>query len=281
MYWSDSNQNVAPIRAYDPATAKIRYLARGESVFAAANGQRVYIAQNGSTLLELHAEGSGPPTVLRVPARWYVSAHAYDWISWEGTVAGGIVVYSRDDLNDVPDNVRAGIWNPATGQVRMLGKGLIAAAYTPPGASYSLLVQVPEAGRFPQDLSLKITNTATLATVTIRSPLRYGFAISGAPAFSPDGSQMAIFARTARLGSGGMSKLEIFNTRTGAVRLVPHITVFTTEDAFWALWLAGGHRILVGTVASSYVVDARTFAVRPFSFFPSTDGFSAVMLSAR
>jgi hypothetical protein len=78
-----------------------------------------------------------------------------------------------------------------------------------------------------------------------------------------------------------LSRLAIVNTRTGAVRVVPGTELFTSEDAFWAMWLPGGKQILAGAVGAAYVVDARTLTARPFSFFPGTDGFSATVLPGR
>ena len=112
----------------------------------------------------------------------------------------------------------------------------------------------------------------------MRSPLHYGFAAGGAPAFSPDGTLMAVFVRTARLGTGGLSKLAIVNTRTGALHLLPGTATYTTEDAFWAIWLPGGQRLLAGALGSGAAVDVQTLSARPFSFFPSSDGFSATVL---
>jgi hypothetical protein len=282
LYWSDANQNVAPIRAYDLATGKVRNLARGQAVFASLDSRRLYIIGNGSTLLELPADGSGRPAVLRVPAGWHLSAHGYQWFPWDGQVAGGMIVYSSNEPDRSPGSVKDGIWNPATGKVRILGQGqLIFAAYTPPGSRHSLIAWLAPSREFWQQYSFRITNTATLATVTVHSPLHHGFVFSGAPAFSPGGSRMAVFARTAALGSSnGMSRLTIVNTATGTVRVVPGTTLFTTEDAFWAMWLPGGQRILAGAVGSAYAVDARTLAARPFPFFyfPSADGFSATVL---
>jgi hypothetical protein len=231
-------------------------------------------------LLALPADGIGRAAMLRAPAGWYLSGHVYKWFPWEGAVAGGIIVYSSKDAESSPGRVHEGIWNPANGRVRTLGHGhLIDAVYTPPDARYSLVVWTPASRAFWQDYSLRITNTSTMATVTVASPLPYGFVSSGPPAFSPGGTQMAVFVRTAPLGSAnGMSKLAIVNTRTGAVRVVPGTALDTTEDAYWAMWLPGGQRVLAGAVGSSYVVDTRTLTARPFSFFPSTDGFSAVML---
>jgi hypothetical protein len=280
LYWTDASGDVGPIRAYDVATGKIRLLARGASVFASPDGRHIYVVRNDRTLLELPEDGSGRAAVLRVPAAWYLYGSAYQWFPLEGPVAGGIIVYSSKYAERSPGRVSEGIWNPATGRVRILGRGyLIEAAYTPPGSRYSLIVWTPPSRAFWQDYSMRITNTTTMATVTVRSPLHYGFVSSGAPAFSPGGTQMVVFVRTAPLGSAdGMSRLAIVNTRTGAVRVVPGTELFTSEDAFWAMWLPGGHQILAGAAGSSYVVDTRTLTARPFSFFPSTDGFSATVL---
>jgi hypothetical protein len=279
LYWPDASRDGAPIRAYDWATGKIRLLPPGKSVFGSADGRHIYIVRNASTLLELPAGGSGRAAVLRVPGGWYLYGHAYQWFPLAGPAAGGIIVYSSNDAEISPGNVSEGIWDPATGRVQILGRGyLIDAAYTPPGSGYSLIVWQPPSPGIPQDYSLRITNTATMATVAVRSPLQHGFVSSGTPAFSPGGRQLALFVRTARLGSGGMSRLAIVDTRTGAVRVVPGTALYTTEDAYWAMWLPGGQRILAGALEAGYVVDARTLAARPFTFFPGTEGFSATVL---
>jgi hypothetical protein len=284
LYWADANRDGAAVRDYDLATGKIRYLPAGEAVFSSLNGRQLYIARTNHVLLELPADGSGRAVVLRAPAGWYMSGITAGWVPT--VAAGGIIVYSSDNQDYVPRSASEGLWNPATGQVRSLGLGTgtpISGVYTPPGGHYSLIAWAPRSTEFAADDSLRITNTLTKATVVVRSPLRYGFVAGGAPAFSPGGKQMAVFVRTARLGSStGMSRLAIVSTSTGAVRLVPGTTLFTTEDAFWAVWLPGSQRILAGAVGSAYAVDARTLAARPFTFFPSSeDGFSAVALPAR
>jgi hypothetical protein len=149
-------------------------------------------------------------------------------------------------------------------------------AYTPPGGRNSLIAWVPvpcASGNCP----IQITSTATRATVTVRSPLPYGFA-QGA-AFSPDGTRLAVFVRTASLSSSccaNNSVLAIVTTRTGALRTVPAARLVTQEDAGWILWLPGGRRVLAGALAASYAVDATTYAARSFFFFPQTaDGSAA------
>jgi hypothetical protein len=282
LYWADASRDRAPIREYDLATGKIGYLPRGEAVFASADGQHVFIARSSRELLELHADGSGRPAVLRPPAGWYMAGLTAGWIPTQA--AGGVIVYSSSAQDSVRPTARAGIWYPATGRVRILGVGLeVFGVYTPQGARYSLVVWVPRSRTVALNYSLRITNTSTGATVAVRSPLHHGFAASGAPAFSPGGKELAVFVRTATLGSeNGMSRLAIVNTSTGAVRVVPKTAAYTTEDAFWAIWLPNGQRVLAGALGSAYLVDAQTLAARPVSFFGSSaDGFSAVVLPVR
>jgi hypothetical protein len=282
LYWADANRDRAPVREYNLATGKIGHLQPGEAVFASSNGRHLYIARSISELLELPADGSGRPVVLRAPAGWYMSGLAAGWIPTQA--AGAIIVYSSPAPDYVEPTARAGLWNPATGRVRILGVGTtIFGAYTPRGSRYSLVAWVPPGRKIALDYSLRITNTSTGATVVVHSPLHHGFAASGAPAFSPGGKLMAVFVRTGRLGySNGLSRLAIVDTRTGAVRLVPGAALDTTEDAFWAIWLPDSQQILAGALGSAYLVDARTLAVRPFTYFgSSTDGFSAVVLPVR
>lgn len=281
LYWADSYQDRAPIRDYDLATGKIRYLQRGEAVFTALDGRHLYIVHSSRVLLEVSADGAGRVIALRAPAGWYMSGFTAGWEPIEA--AGGIIVHSSPNPYYVPPSARAGVWNPATGRVRILGAGMtIFGVYTPPGVRYSLIAWVPSSRRIAPDYPLRITSTLTGATVSVRSPLHHGFAASGAPAFSPGGTHMAVFVRTGRLGdSNDLSRLALVNTSTGAVRVVPGTALHTTEDAFWAIWLPGGQRILAGAVGSAYAVDPRTLAVRPFTFFGSSaDGFSATVLSA-
>jgi len=251
LYWADANRNVAPIRDYDLATGKIRYLPLGEAVFTSADGRHLYIARNSRVLLELPADGSGRAVVLRAPAGWFMSGIGPGWAPTQA--AGGIIVATSDDQGIVPPSARVGLWNPPTGRVRILGVGIsIFGVYTPSRARYSLVVWVPASRDVARDYSLRITNTSTGATVKVRSPLHHGFVASGAPAFSPGGAQMAVFVRTAALGSSnGMSRLAIVTTSSGSVRLVPGTTLDTTENAFWVIWLPGGQRILAGAVGSA------------------------------
>jgi len=128
-----------------------------------------------------------------------------------------------------------------------------------------------------------------MGTLTVRSPLRYGFMISqSGAAFSPDGSTLAAFAGVTDpvSGAGPESELTLINTRTGAVQLVRGVRLLATEDAAWVTWLAGGEQLLAGAIRANHAVNAATLAARPFYFFgPAEVGspdisFSAIALPA-
>ncbi len=201
------------------------------------------------------------------------------------SAAGGIVVYSSD-ADPSRHRVTLAVWNPAAGKVKIIGQGLdVIDAYTPPGASYSLLAWTP-AGCL-RACPVGITNTSTLASLTVRSPNRYGFTYGGLftdGAFSPDGTRLAVFLNTTNPQDPyhePVSELAIVNTRTGALHLVGAARLGTYEDVGWARWLTGGRRLIVGAEAGSYAVDAETLSVRAFSFGPGNDiNFSATVLSA-
>ena len=278
LFWAGINENAEPVREYDIGTGKIRYLPRGNSVFTSADGRHLYIVQTGTRLIELPADGTGAPRQLALPAGWHMSGLLGNW-----PAAGGIVVYSSDaDPSRHP--VTLAVWNPATGTVKIIGRGLdVIDAYTPPGARYSLLAWTP-AGCL-QHCPVGITNTATLASLTVRSPNRYGFTYGGlftSGAFSPDGTRLAVFLNTTNPQDSNnepVSEPAIVDTRTGSLRLVRAARLGTYEDAGWARWLPGGHRLIVGAEVGSYAVDAESLSVRPLSFGPGNDiNFSATVL---
>jgi hypothetical protein len=278
LYWASISVNAAPVREYDIATGKIRYLARGNSVFTSADGRHLYLAQTDTRLIERPADGVGAARQLALPAGWYMSGLLGNW-----SVAGGIVVYSSDaDPSQRP--VTLAVWDPAAGSVKIIGRDLdVIDAYTPPGAGYSLLAWTP-AGCL-QRCPVGITNTSTLARLTVPSPNRYGFTYGGlfsSGAFSPDGTRLAVFLNTTNPrdpDNEPISKLAIINTRTGTLQLIRAVRLGTHEDVGWARWLPGGHWLIVGAEVGSYAVDAETLSIRALSLVPGNDiNFSATVL---
>jgi hypothetical protein len=271
LYWSDDGgvnaASQVSVEELNPASGRIRRVARGESVFPSVNGRHLYIPQTETRLIELHATGSGPARRLTLPAGWSLPSGVGGW-----AVAGGIVVYSGGAGGG--NGASLGTWNPRTGQVQVIGTGDVFDAYTPPGAGYSLLAWKPDScARRPQ-CPIVITNSSTQARVVVRSPLRYGFT-DGGPfargAFSPDGAHLAVFVNVANPFDGssgpGLSELAIASTTTGHLRVVPAARFVTTEDSGWARWLPTGRQLLAGAAEGSYAVNAATLTARPFSFF--------------
>lgn len=258
LYWASTSKNLASIRDYDIATGRIRYLARGDSVFASANGRHIYIVQTAARLIELPAAGIGRARRLTLPAGWHMSGGLGNW-----SVAGGIVVYSGS-AGQRRHPATLAVWTPGTGRVKIIGRDRdITATYTPRGAGYSLLAWTSHG-------VLGITNTSTRASLTVRSP-RYGFTYGGlfsSGAFSPDGRRLAVFVNTTNPQDPSItprSVLGIVNVRTGALRLVRTARLVTTEDVGWARWLPPGKRLIAGAESGSYAVNAVTLAARPFS----------------
>jgi len=263
------------IREFDPATGTVLRLGPGIGVFPSADGRHAYVERTSTSLVELRASGRGVLRLLHTPAGWHMVPSAAGEVT-AGIAGGGILVSSRPGRPfRSPWNLAT--WDPATGQVTLVARGAVAiGAYSAPGGRNSLIAWAPApctSGNCP----IEITNTATRTTVTARSPLPYGFA-QGA-AFSPDGTRLAVFERTASISSSccaNNSVLAVVNTRTGAVQAVRTARLVTEEDAGWILWLPGGRRLLAGALACSYTVDATTYAARPFFFFPqAADGPSA------
>ena len=204
-----------------------------------------------------------------MPSGWYVNAG--DGLSNPISVAGGILVQSaRAGATSTPSTF--GVWNPATGHIRQLGRdwGLID-AHTAPGGHSSLLAWLPSFCPNGQGCGvLDIADTRSGHTLVVPSPLPYGFDIGGA--FSPDGSRLAVFVKTNSGAVNPAMQLAIVDTRTGSLRLVPGVRGEIGESVGWARWLPGGTSVLAGTFSSDYrtynhyLVDVRTGAVKLVDF---------------
>ena len=273
VYWVNPMGLFVPYRPYlaryprvvqylDRATGKIGIVGPGNTVFLSANGRYLLMAQDATTLAEMPV-GGGALRQLALPRGWYLPGGAGNaGFGYSGlATANGVIVQSAESGASRPQ--RLAVWDPGTGRVAVLGRGLaVIGAYTQPGARYSLLAWLPAACPFPDNCLLKITNTATLATRTVRSPLPGGFAIGGA--FSPDGTQLAVFPQTAPRGMApGYAELALINLRTGAMRLASRPRITLGKDIGWALWLPGGTHLIMWPCPGSYLVDATTLSARP------------------
>jgi hypothetical protein len=180
-------------RSLDLVTGRINGIAPGQVVVAAAGGRRVFVAWTGTDLVEVPAGRTGPVRQLTAPAGWYLAGNG-------GTIGGGpgntgavgdaLIVQNSDGQGD-PQPATLGLWQPGSSRVRVLGRvasgdyGVHGTA-TGPGSRSGLVAWIPAScGVIPPWRCIRITNTATMAGRTVRSPTRYGFTLGGA--LSADG----------------------------------------------------------------------------------------------
>jgi hypothetical protein len=261
IYWAGQSGRLDVVQEYDLATGGARTVAPGWAVFASAGGRTIYIAESSRRLLELPADGSGPARALVTPPGWQVVP-----LPW--AVAGGIVLGSGGQRPAI------GVWQPRSGRVQVIGHGYVMTAWTSPSGQSSLIAWQPAA--CPQRCPVEITSIPAGRTLTVRSPLPYGFLDQGGDmAFSPDGTELAALTSASPPNPDIIGRFApaLVNTATGAVRLVHHAILANGEFAGWLVWLPGSGRLLAGPAAdigryAGYAIDARTAAARPFSFFP-------------
>ncbi len=209
VYWVDPAGAYMPalghwsqvVWYFDVRTGQIGVAGPGQTVFVSADGRYLFMSQDPSSLTETPVAG-GAPRLLTLPPGWYLpgSNGLADAIEGQGlATANGIVVQSRESPG-VGARVIA-LWDPRTGQVKVIGRGRgVIDAYTPPGAPYSLLAWLPAACPPPGSCLIKITNSASLSTRTVRAPAGGLFTAGGA--FAPGGSELAVFA-TSRVAANG------------------------------------------------------------------------------
>ena len=259
LYWSAPTGAHGLVQELNPATGRVRSVGVGQgifSVFTSGNGRQVFFAPTDTRIVELPARGAGARHEFTLPPGWRLP-----YGGSTGT-AGGILVESGGQTARA--HTVMAVWDPKTGALKAIGRDIVVmAASTPPGARHSLLAWLPARCAAGQNCPLRITNTATLATKTVRSPLHHGFAAGAA--FSRGGTQLAVFVNGNNLGTGAV-QLAMVDTGTGALRLAGAVRLGIGEDRAWALWLPGGKYLLTGGAVSSYAVTAATLSARPLYF---------------
>jgi hypothetical protein len=265
------------------SSGAITPVARGRTIFLSADSRNLFIVQSNSSLLELPIGHTGPSRTFAIPPGWYLNAGG--GYSNPIVVANGMVVQSsQGQTGKTPPT--AAIWDPNTGRIISLGRdqGLIG-SYTPAGAYYSLLAWVPGSCETDPHCSLLVTNTRTMASIRIHSPLPYGFDVGGA--FSPSGVQLALFIKTNSGDYDPSTQLAVANVLTGQLRRVPRAAGQIGESVGWVRWIANTSSLIAGTFSTNYtsynhyIVDAQTLTARVLDFSHNRDidiNFSAVVL---
>lgn len=287
----NSNQTVDPIpnpmvQGFDTTTGRTFTVASGTQVFASLDQTFVYVETDYGHLAEYWPNGASRGHTLQLPNGWYLADPS---LLGDPTpvVANGILVESAPE-HYTKNATTLAIWNPMTRQVRVMGKvWKVIGSYTKPGARSSLVAWAPASCVEVKSCSLHITDTSTLSTRLVHSPLGHGFEWGGG--FSPDGTQLAVFVQTDHSNLSPTTQLAPV-TGSGSIRTVPGAIINNGDALAWAEWYPDGSHLIAGGVGSPdgisndnhYVVDARTRIATPFRFL--TDGnrdvnFSVVPLS--
>jgi len=174
----------------DVGTGRIGTAGAGQTVFLSADGRYLLMSQTETSLAETPVAG-GAARWLTLPRGWYLPGGdgLADVISGTGLgTADGVVVQSVPSL--ASPGATLALCNPAGRAVTVVGRAAAVLDDTPRRARYSLLAWLPADCAPRAGCPVEITNTATRAVRTMRSPQPGGFAMGGA--FSPDGSRLAL-----------------------------------------------------------------------------------------
>ena len=266
VYWVDPAGTFVPsvghwsqlVRYLDLATGKIATAGPGQTVFLSADGRYLLMSQTATSMTQTPVAG-GSPRTLTLPPGWYLPGGdgLADVLSGAGlATANGILVQAKQSPD--PGGMVIGLWNPTGQRVAVIGRArTVIGAYTPPGVGHTLLAWLPAGctGNCP----VQITDTATMTVRSVRSPLSHGFVMGGA--FSPDGTQLALFGLVGRYAA---ARLELLNLITGTVRVAREPQLALDAGIGWARWLPDGRRLVMGpATVGGYLVDTTTLSARP------------------
>ncbi|MGI9005910.1 MAG: hypothetical protein ACR2FU_06895 [Streptosporangiaceae bacterium] len=274
VYWVDPAGAYVPalrhwsqvVRYLDLRTGRTGLAGAGETVAAAPGGTSLFLARSPTVLARIptvlaQIPPGGAARTFSTPEGWYLPGGdgLADVLSGAGLATpGGVLVQSRPSPG--VGSRTLGLWRPGSRAVTVIGRGRgVLAAYTPPGRRYSLLAWLTTACRPPGSCLIRILNTSSGVTWTIRSPLPGGFAYGGA--FSPDGTTLAAFVASR---SRRAARLALIDVATGTVRLTGRALPLG-EDFGWVTWLPDGRALLAGTSAGGYLISAATLAERPLT----------------
>ena len=294
IFWARSllptpNQTVDPVanrtvQRYDVATGAVTTLGPGNQVFAAPDRRTVFVATGNGQLVEYTSLGLPTGRRLQIPAGWFL-ADASLLGDPNPVVANGILVESLPvQISKAP--LTFAIWDPTTGHVRKIGKvWKVIDTFTKPGAHSSLIAWTPASCERVTNCPIDITDSATLLTRSVISPLGHGFEWGGA--FSPDGSVLAAFV-PGRSTLSPAAELVLI-TGPGEVHVVRGTTINNGDSLAWAAWYPNSKYLIVGGVGSPdgvqndnhYLVNASTRTATAFRFLANgqTDiNFSVTVL---
>ena len=258
------------IAVLDIRSGRVRSLGAGINLTTTTDGRDLLVALDPSHLVKLSPTGARLSPVWTVPSGYTLNTYASQHPL--AAVAGGIAIESTRP-SPVSGAYVLAIWDPSRGTVSVLGRdAFVIGSYTPPGANHSLLAWVDGGGGGADVNRLAITDTATMTTRLISSPLsgvfssavsQYGSDVAefgsnflGGGAFSPDGRQLAAFVSAFRPHDWPNAQLVLVNPNTGSVQLIANTLIQIGEPAGWATWSPTGSDLFGGSYREGPVIQA-------------------------
>ncbi len=262
------------IAELDTESGHVHFLGAGINLTTTTDGRDLLVALDAIHLVKLSPTGARLSPVWTVPSGYTLNTYASQHPL--AAVAGGIAVESTQPSPTSGAYVLA-IWYPTRGTIRVLGRdAFVIGSYTRPGANHSLLAWIDGSGAGADANRLAMTDTATMTTRLISSPLsgvfasaiqKYGSSVGefgtnflGGGAFSPEGQQLAAFVSAFRPHDWPNAQLVLVNANTGSVKLIANTVIQIGEPAGWATWSPTGSDLFGGSYREGPVIQA--FALR-------------------
>ncbi len=282
------------VMAYDTGTGHVRAFASGVQVFNAQGSTDVFVGSDDGRHLARFSLDGRLLDRFTFPAGWYLPDPFGLGTSSPALAYGQILVQSQTAFQAHTvgaKTTKLAVWMPATGSIRQLGDmWATVATYTDVRGQSSLVAWLPYRCEVSNEsCSVQLTDLATGATRQIRNPLGFGFDMRGA--FSPDGRQLAAFAKTNSGGYNPETRLALIGVDSGTVRAVPGATIEIGESVAWAQWLPDSRQLIAGGTsgqdgsgtwgANHFLVDSVTLHAKPFAFLHDGQqdvNYSAVLL---
>ncbi len=258
------------IAVLDIKSGRVHSLGAGINLTTTTDGRHLLVALDPSHLVTLSPTGTRLSPVWTVPSGYTLNTYAPQHPL--AAVEGGIAVESTRPSPTSGAYVLA-IWYPSRGTIRVLGRdAFVIGSYTRPGANHSLLAWIDGSGAGADLNRLAITDTATMTTRLISSPLsgvfssavqqygpevvEFGSNFLGGGAFSPDGRRLAAFVSAYRPHDWPNAQLVLVNPDTGSVELITNTVIQIGEPAGWATWSPTGSDLFGGSYREGPVIQA-------------------------
>jgi hypothetical protein len=213
------------IYAYTPGDTELRDIGAGDAVFPAADGQSIFVVADNQ-LEQRTVEGAS------VAGPWPIPS-GYNLTFPPRATATGVLVEATANafIRQLAE------WRPSTGEIQPIGthNRLVDTYIAPDGTT--TIARTDCTANFP--CWLLLTDTSTGQTTRVDSPVP-GNGFYGGGAFSPDGSQLAVFIATNRGSVNPAARLGIVDVDSGRLRMIDESDVPVGESYGYASWSPSG-----------------------------------------